>query len=61
MMHILNTSGQCLHYLNTMEQLGIKLPFSVDMNNRGILYIGCNTKKQEPDEAKLYTVQVSGF
>ncbi|XP_076100599.1 uncharacterized protein LOC143069715 [Mytilus galloprovincialis] len=61
MIHILNSSGRCLHYLKTKDQLDIKLPFSVDMDNRGILYIGCNTKSREPDEAKIYTVQISGF
>ncbi|XP_071161630.1 uncharacterized protein [Mytilus edulis] len=59
--HILNTSGQCIHYMNTKDQLGIVLPYSVDIDNTGTLYIGCNTYKGEPEEAKIYTVQVSGF
>ncbi|CAC5368116.1 unnamed protein product [Mytilus coruscus] len=61
MIHILNTSGQCIHYLNTKDQLGIHFPNSVDIDNRGTLYIGCNTYQGQPDEAKIYTVQVSGF
>ncbi|XP_052058822.1 uncharacterized protein LOC127699121 [Mytilus californianus] len=59
MIHILNTSGQCIHYLNTKDKLGIKLPCSLDIDNTGTLYIGCNTYNSEPDEAKIYTVQVS--
>ncbi|CAC5379315.1 unnamed protein product [Mytilus coruscus] len=60
LIHILNTSGQCIHYLNTKDQLGFELPFSLDIDNKGSLYIGCSTYSSEP-EAKLYTVQVSGF
>ncbi|XP_052079819.1 uncharacterized protein LOC127717982 [Mytilus californianus] len=59
MIHILNTAGQCIHYLNTKDQLGIHFPNSVDIDNRGTLYIGCNTYQGQPDEAKIYTVQVS--
>ncbi|VDI62686.1 Hypothetical predicted protein [Mytilus galloprovincialis] len=61
MIHILNTSAECIHYLNTKYQLGIQLPNSLDIDNAGILYIGCNTYNSEPNEAKIYTVQVSGF
>ncbi|CAC5418604.1 unnamed protein product [Mytilus coruscus] len=57
MIHILNTSGQCIHYLNTKDQLGIEFPYSLDIDNRGTLYIGCNTYQNET-EAKIYTVQV---
>ncbi|CAC5382889.1 unnamed protein product [Mytilus coruscus] len=59
MIHILNISGQCIYYLNTWDQLGIKLPYSVDIDNSGTLYIGCFTYQNEPNEAKIYTV--SGF
>ncbi|XP_063418757.1 uncharacterized protein LOC134701536 [Mytilus trossulus] len=59
--HIINTSGQCIHYLNTIEQLGIHCPCSIDMDNTGTLYIGCCRYQSEPEEAKIYTVQVSGF
>ncbi|CAC5418608.1 unnamed protein product [Mytilus coruscus] len=57
--HILNTSGQCIYYINTKDQLGIVLPYSVDNDNRGTLYIGCNT--YQTYDAKIYTIQVSGF
>ncbi|CAG2213995.1 unnamed protein product [Mytilus edulis] len=53
--------GQCVHYLNTKDQLGIQLPNSLDIDNRGTLCIGCGGYEGEPDEAKIYTVQVSGF
>ncbi|XP_071160675.1 uncharacterized protein [Mytilus edulis] len=59
MILILNTSGQCIHYMNTKDQLGIELPFSVDIDNAGTLYVGCNTYGNA--KAKIYTVQVSGF
>ncbi|CAG2234895.1 unnamed protein product [Mytilus edulis] len=60
--HIIDTYyGQCLYYLYTKDQLGIKLPFSLEFDNTGTLYIGCGTYKNGSDEAKLYTVQVSGF
>ncbi|VDH98336.1 Hypothetical predicted protein [Mytilus galloprovincialis] len=59
MIHILNTTGQCIHYLNTKDQLGIHNPLSLDIDSTGALYIGCNTYKSEPNEAKIYTV--SGF
>ncbi|VDI62688.1 Hypothetical predicted protein [Mytilus galloprovincialis] len=59
--HILNISGECIHYMNTKDQLGIQLPNSLDIDNAGILYIGCKTYNRAPDEAKIYTVQVSGF
>ncbi|CAC5379314.1 unnamed protein product [Mytilus coruscus] len=59
--HILNTSGQCIHYLNIKDQLGIELPSSLGIDNTGTLYIGCSTNRREHKEAKLYTVKVSGF
>ncbi|CAG2255569.1 unnamed protein product [Mytilus edulis] len=60
--HIIDTYyGQCFYYLYTKDQLGIQLPFSLDFDNTGTLYIGCGTYKNGSDEAKLYTVQVSGF
>ncbi|XP_063425452.1 uncharacterized protein LOC134709210 [Mytilus trossulus] len=59
MIHILNTSGQCIHYMNTKDQLGIVLPYSVDIDNTGTLHIGCNTSKQ--NKTNLYIVQFSGF
>ncbi|XP_071161573.1 uncharacterized protein [Mytilus edulis] len=59
MIHILNTSGECIHYMNTKDQLGIVLPYSVDIDNTGTLYIGCNTCK--PNKTNLYTVHFSGF
>ncbi|VDI29260.1 Hypothetical predicted protein [Mytilus galloprovincialis] len=60
--HIIDTYyGQCLYYLYTKDQLGIQLPFSLEFDNTGTLYIGCGTYKNGSDEAKLYTVQVSGF
>ncbi|XP_076103865.1 uncharacterized protein LOC143072679 [Mytilus galloprovincialis] len=59
MIHILNTSGQCIHYLNTKDKLGIESPFSLDIDSTGTLYIGCRTYQGESNEAKIYTV--SGF
>ncbi|XP_063425557.1 uncharacterized protein LOC134709319 [Mytilus trossulus] len=61
MIHILNTSGECIHYMNTKDQLSIHCPYSLDIDNRGTLYIGCFTHHGVPDEAKIYTVQISGF
>ncbi|CAG2213993.1 unnamed protein product [Mytilus edulis] len=61
MFHILNISGHCILYLNTKDQLGIEFPYSLDIDNTGTLYIGCYKYLGEPDEAKIYTVQVSGF
>ncbi|XP_052058827.1 uncharacterized protein LOC127699125 [Mytilus californianus] len=57
--HIVNTSGQCIHYMNTKDELGIVLPYAVDIENTGTLYIGCNSCK--PNGTNLYTVQFSGF
>ncbi|XP_063426795.1 uncharacterized protein LOC134710369 [Mytilus trossulus] len=57
MIHFLNNAGQCMHYLSTKDQLGIELPFSLDIDNTGILYIGCNSCGF--DKAKIYTVRVS--
>ncbi|VDI77778.1 Hypothetical predicted protein [Mytilus galloprovincialis] len=57
--HILNTSGQCIHYMNTKDQLGIELPYSLAIDNTGTLYIGCNTSKQ--NKTNLYAIQFSGF
>ncbi|XP_063431656.1 uncharacterized protein LOC134714347 [Mytilus trossulus] len=59
MIYILNTIGQCIHYLNTKDQLGIHIPYSLDIDSTGTLYIGCCTYESEPNEAKIYTV--SGF
>ncbi|XP_076103869.1 uncharacterized protein LOC143072683 [Mytilus galloprovincialis] len=59
MIHILNTTGECIHYLNTKDQLGIECPFSFDIDSTGTLYIGCSTYEDEPNEAKIYSV--SGF
>lgn len=59
--HILNTLGECIHYLNTEDQLGIELPFSVAIDNSGILHIGCSTYEGEPGEAKTYMVQIPTF
>ncbi|CAC5382890.1 unnamed protein product [Mytilus coruscus] len=61
MIHILNTSGQCIHYLNTKDQLGIHCPYSLNIDNTGTLYIGCSRYINEPAIAKIYTVEVSGF
>ncbi|VDI48445.1 Hypothetical predicted protein [Mytilus galloprovincialis] len=61
MIHILNTLGQCIHYMNTEDQLGIKSPYSLDIDNTGTLFIGCNAYQGEHKEDKIYTVQVSGF
>lgn len=61
MIHILSNSGQCIYYLITRDQLSIMLPFSLDIDNKGTLYIGCSRYKSEPEEAKIYTVQVSGL
>ncbi|CAC5418601.1 unnamed protein product [Mytilus coruscus] len=60
MIHILNTSGQCILNLNTKDQLNIKLPYSLDIDDTGTLYIGCDTNNLL-DKGKIYTVQVSGF
>ncbi|XP_063418717.1 uncharacterized protein LOC134701493 [Mytilus trossulus] len=59
MIHILNISGECIHYLNTRDQLGIVLPCSVGIDNTGTLYIGCNTTKT--NKTNLYAVHFSGF
>ncbi|CAC5418605.1 TRIM2_3 [Mytilus coruscus] len=61
MIHILNTSGQCVHLMNTEDKLGIQCPYSLDIDNTGTLYIGCGRYVGEPMEAKIYTVQVSRF
>ncbi|VDI77779.1 Hypothetical predicted protein [Mytilus galloprovincialis] len=61
MIHILNISGECIHNLNTRDQLNILFPYSINIDNTGTLYIGCFTRHGELDEAKIYTVQVSGF
>ncbi|CAC5418607.1 unnamed protein product [Mytilus coruscus] len=58
MIYIVNTSGQCIHHLNTEDLLGIELPFSVEIDNSGTLYLGCSTYKGEREEAKIYTIQV---
>ncbi|CAG2249106.1 unnamed protein product [Mytilus edulis] len=50
---------ECIHYLNTKDQLGVELPCSLDIDNTGTLYIGCSTYGS--DKANIYTVQVSGF
>ncbi|CAC5393894.1 unnamed protein product [Mytilus coruscus] len=59
MFHILN-KGQCIRYLKA-EEFGINLPSSLDIGIEGLLYIGCGTHEEEPAEAKIFTVQFSGF
>ncbi|XP_063426069.1 uncharacterized protein LOC134709868 [Mytilus trossulus] len=61
MIYILSSLGQCIHYLNTNDQLGILFPFSLKIDNRGTLYIGCSTYESGPAEAKIYSVKFSGF
>ncbi|CAG2249104.1 unnamed protein product [Mytilus edulis] len=60
-LHIVNTSGHCIHYLSTKDQLGIELPFCLDIDNTDTLYIGCYTYQDEPEKENIYTVQISGF
>lgn len=60
MIYIVNNTGQCLHYMNTKDQLGIHWPTSLDIDNRGILYVGCNTYQGKPPKALIYTVHFSG-
>ncbi|XP_063425605.1 uncharacterized protein LOC134709367 [Mytilus trossulus] len=59
MFHILN-KGQCIRYLEA-EEFGINLPSSLDIGIDGLLYIGCGTQEEEPAEAKIFTVEFSGF
>ena len=40
-LHILNSDGKCLQYINTKE-IGIKWPWSLSIDKEGVLFIGCN-------------------
>lgn len=60
MIYKVSDTGQCLHQMNTKDQLGIHWPTSLDIDNRGILYVGCNAYQGQPPEALIYTVHFSG-
>ncbi|XP_052103491.1 uncharacterized protein LOC127736972 [Mytilus californianus] len=61
MLHILNQTGECIHFLHTKE-FDIHWPRSLDIDKSGTLYIGCKIyNKWNPWEAKIHAVQFSGF
>lgn len=61
MIYILNSSGECFHYLNTKDQLGFQRPYSLEVDNAGTLYIGCGANCGQSYEANIFTVHFSGF
>lgn len=56
MLHILDTEGQCIQYLMTKD-LGIKLPFSLNIDNEGFLIIGCNRYTENKEGAKMFVIK----
>ncbi|XP_076098503.1 uncharacterized protein LOC143068382 [Mytilus galloprovincialis] len=61
MIHILNRTGECIHFVHTTE-FDIHWPRSIDIDKSGTLYIGCKiNNKWDPWEAKVHVVQFSGF
>ena len=56
LLHILDTEGQCIQYMMTMD-LGIELPFSLNIDNEGFLIIGCTTYKRNKKGAKMFVIK----
>jgi len=56
LLHILDTEGQCIQYMKTMD-LGIELPFSLNIDNEGFLIIGCNRYKGKTEGAKMFAIK----
>ena len=42
--HVLNQTG-VVFYCHTVNDLGIEGPFSLESDDNGFLWVGCNTKK----------------
>ena len=58
LLHILDTEGQCIQYMMTMD-LGIELPFSLNIDNEGFLIIGCTTYTGNKEGAKMFVIKYS--
>lgn len=58
MLHILNSSGHFIAYLNTSD-VGILHPYSLAFDDVGQLYIGCTTSVGNSNKAKLFKVKMS--
>jgi hypothetical protein len=54
-LHVLSEQGDILTY-KVMEDTGIKYPFSLDIDMRGQLWVGCYTNKQSG--AKIHKVNI---
>ena len=58
LLHILDTEGQCIQYMKTMD-LGIELPFSLNIDNEGFLIIGCTSYTGNKEGAKMFAIKYS--
>ena len=56
LLHILDTEGQCIQYMKTMD-LGIELPNALNIDNEGFLIIGCTTYKRNKKGAKMFVIK----
>jgi hypothetical protein len=57
LLHILDTEGQCIQYMKTMD-LGIELPNALNIDNEGFLIIGCTTYTKK-EGAKMFAIKYS--
>jgi hypothetical protein len=58
LLHILDTERQCIQYMKTMD-LGIELPFSLNIDNEGFLIIGCTSYTGNKEGAKMFAIKYS--
>jgi hypothetical protein len=56
LLHILDTEGQCIQYMKAMD-LGIELPYSLNIDNEGFLIIGCSRYKGKDGGAKMFVIK----
>jgi hypothetical protein len=56
LLHILDTEGQCIQYMKTID-LGIELPNALNIDNEGFLIIGCTTYKRKKEGAKMFVIK----
>ena len=56
-LHVLSGQGDILTFLKVMRDFGIKYPFSLDIDMRGQLWVGC-VEGSEGSNAKIHIVKL---
>ncbi|XP_063408985.1 uncharacterized protein LOC134692463 [Mytilus trossulus] len=57
-LHALNTKGDLIG-LQTVTYLGVEFPFSLCLDSEGFLLIGCNTRINKANNAKIHVARIA--